>query len=247
MPVFAWNAVDNDSAIRICHCRDLRLSLNLPQPVAICAFTSADCQSPPPCIQIQALFYTIINVLLNPRLIPNFQKIPFVRRKKLFDLRNEFPLHHASIVEPNCQTAEKCFSPAAKWQHTLLSRCSRCPRWSKQYVPAAPSAPCSQPTRPMLKSPPCTTPIPVTRDTVKRLAVVKQGLHQRPPSSAQTDLKRIIERIGLLQLDSISVVARSHYLVMLRAPVSMTLPISTPCSMRASYSKAGRMPSARSP
>ena len=60
-----------------------------------------------------------------------------------------------------------------------------------------------------------TTPIPVTRDTVKRLAVVKQGLHQRPPSSAQTDLKRIIERIGLLQLDSISVVARSHYLVML--------------------------------
>ena len=59
------------------------------------------------------------------------------------------------------------------------------------------------------------TPIPVTRDTVKRLAVVKQGLHQRPPSSAQTDLKPIIERIGLLQLDSISVVARSHYLVML--------------------------------
>ena len=60
-----------------------------------------------------------------------------------------------------------------------------------------------------------TTPIPVTRDTVKRLAVVKQGLHQRPPSSDQSALKRIIERIGLLQLDSISVVARSHYLVML--------------------------------
>ena len=59
------------------------------------------------------------------------------------------------------------------------------------------------------------TPIPVTRDTVKRLAVVKQGLHQRPPSSDQADLKRIVERIGLLQLDSISVVARSHYLVML--------------------------------
>ena len=59
------------------------------------------------------------------------------------------------------------------------------------------------------------TPITVTRDTVKRLAVVKQGLHQRPASSDQADLKRIIERIGLLQLDSISVVARSHYLVML--------------------------------
>ncbi len=57
-----------------------------------------------------------------------------------------------------------------------------------------------------------TQPIPVSRDTVKRLAVYKQGLHQRP---AQPDLRRIIERVGLLQLDSISVVARSHYLVML--------------------------------
>ena len=59
------------------------------------------------------------------------------------------------------------------------------------------------------------TPIPATRNDVKRLSVYKQGLHQRPPSSTQADLKRIIERIGLLQLDSISVVARSHYLVML--------------------------------
>ncbi len=59
------------------------------------------------------------------------------------------------------------------------------------------------------------TPIPATRDDVKRLAVYKQGLHQRPASSDQADLKRIIKRIGLLQLDSISVVARSHYLVML--------------------------------
>ncbi|MCY3834658.1 MAG: winged helix DNA-binding domain-containing protein [Chloroflexi bacterium] len=58
-------------------------------------------------------------------------------------------------------------------------------------------------------------PIPVTRETVKRLSVYKQGLHQRPASSDQADLKRIIERIGLLQLDSINVVARSHYLVML--------------------------------
>ncbi len=58
-------------------------------------------------------------------------------------------------------------------------------------------------------------PIPVTRDSVKSLAVYKQGLHQRPPASDQAQLKRVIERIGLLQLDSISVVARSHYLVML--------------------------------
>lgn len=59
------------------------------------------------------------------------------------------------------------------------------------------------------------TPIPVTRADVKRLSVSLQGLRQRPASSDQAALKRIIERIGLLQLDSISVVARSHYLVML--------------------------------
>ena len=58
-------------------------------------------------------------------------------------------------------------------------------------------------------------PIAATRDQVKRLAVYKQGLHQRPPDASQAELKRIVERIGLLQLDSISVVARSHYLVML--------------------------------
>ena len=58
-------------------------------------------------------------------------------------------------------------------------------------------------------------PIPATRAHVKRLSVYKQGLHERPPSADPAQLKRIIERIGLLQLDSISVVARSHYLVML--------------------------------
>ena len=60
-----------------------------------------------------------------------------------------------------------------------------------------------------------TTAIPATRQDVKRLSVYKQGLHERPASADPAALKRIIERIGLLQLDSISVVARSHYLVML--------------------------------
>jgi len=59
------------------------------------------------------------------------------------------------------------------------------------------------------------SPITVTRDDVKRLSIYKQGLNQRPESNDKEALKRIIERIGLLQLDSISVVARSHYLVML--------------------------------
>jgi len=59
------------------------------------------------------------------------------------------------------------------------------------------------------------TPLTVTRDDVKRLSVYKQGLHQRPQPNTKDDLKQIIQRIGLLQLDSISVVARSHYLVML--------------------------------
>ena len=57
--------------------------------------------------------------------------------------------------------------------------------------------------------------ITLSRDEIRRLAVVKQGLHRRPPASDPDALKRIIDRIGLLQLDSISVVARSHYLVML--------------------------------
>ena len=59
------------------------------------------------------------------------------------------------------------------------------------------------------------TPIRASREDVRRLSIYKQGLHQRPAASDQEALKRVIERIGLLQLDSISVVARSHYLVML--------------------------------
>ena len=55
--------------------------------------------------------------------------------------------------------------------------------------------------------------LPMT--AARTLAVVKQGLHQRPSAPERAVLRETIRRIGMLQLDSISVVARSHYLVML--------------------------------
>ena len=52
-------------------------------------------------------------------------------------------------------------------------------------------------------------------DTARTLAVVKQGLQRRPAMRDRRTLLETIRRIGLLQLDTIHVVARSHYLVML--------------------------------
>jgi uncharacterized protein YcaQ len=52
-------------------------------------------------------------------------------------------------------------------------------------------------------------------DTARTLAVVKQGLHRRPATVDRRTLLDTIRQIGLLQLDTIHVVARSHYLVML--------------------------------
>ena len=63
--------------------------------------------------------------------------------------------------------------------------------------------------------------ISMSLETARMLAVYKQGLHRRPGvadqarSADRETLLDGIRRIGLLQLDSISVVARSHYLVML--------------------------------
>lgn len=54
----------------------------------------------------------------------------------------------------------------------------------------------------------------LSRDLVRTLAVVKQGLHQRPATVNKGTLKKIIRNIGILQLDSVNVVQRSHYLVM---------------------------------
>ena len=55
----------------------------------------------------------------------------------------------------------------------------------------------------------------ISLKTAQTLAVVKQGLAQRPSNTDKRTLLDIIHQIGLLQLDTISVVARSHYLVML--------------------------------
>lgn len=57
--------------------------------------------------------------------------------------------------------------------------------------------------------------INLSLEAVRTLAVVKQGLHQRPRAADRLALVESIRRIGLLQLDTIHVVARSHYLVML--------------------------------
>lgn len=51
--------------------------------------------------------------------------------------------------------------------------------------------------------------------TARTLAVIKQGLDQRPPMADKQTLLDTIRRIGLLQLDTVNVIARSHYLVML--------------------------------
>ena len=55
----------------------------------------------------------------------------------------------------------------------------------------------------------------ISLETARTLAVVKQGLHRRLPVADKQALLDSIRRIGLLQLDTVHVVARSHYLVML--------------------------------
>jgi uncharacterized protein YcaQ len=57
--------------------------------------------------------------------------------------------------------------------------------------------------------------ITVSLATARTLAVIKQGLHQRPAIADKSALIESIRQIGLLQLDTVHVVARSHYLVML--------------------------------
>ena len=57
--------------------------------------------------------------------------------------------------------------------------------------------------------------ISLSLEAARTLAVIKQGLDCRPPAADKQTLLSTIRRIGLLQLDTVNVVARSHYLVML--------------------------------
>lgn len=57
--------------------------------------------------------------------------------------------------------------------------------------------------------------IDIDRRAVRGLALWKQGLHERPSRVDKALLLRVVRRIGMLQLDSVNVVERSHYLVML--------------------------------
>ena len=52
-------------------------------------------------------------------------------------------------------------------------------------------------------------------ELVRNLAIIKQGLDKKPESHGKEVLLEAIRRIKLLQLDTISTVDRSHYLVML--------------------------------
>jgi len=49
---------------------------------------------------------------------------------------------------------------------------------------------------------------------VRKLSIMKQGLERHPGNTDRETMISIIKRISLLQLDSINVVDRSHYLVM---------------------------------
>ena len=56
-------------------------------------------------------------------------------------------------------------------------------------------------------------PLPLA--AVRRLAVHKQGLRVRPPVANRAELRRMITRIGLVQVDAVQTVDRSHHLVLL--------------------------------
>lgn len=74
------------------------------------------------------------------------------------------------------------------------------------------------------------SPEVISRDRARRIALAAQGFARPRPSSAPTvrDLKRVIDTVGIVQIDSVNVLARSQYL-----PSSPDWVPTTPvCSMR---------------
>lgn len=55
----------------------------------------------------------------------------------------------------------------------------------------------------------------VTAGLVRNLAIVKQGLNVKPPDNGKAAILAVVNRLKMLQLDSVNVVDRSHYLVVL--------------------------------
>src|SRR5919112_130729 len=53
-----------------------------------------------------------------------------------------------------------------------------------------------------------------SRETARELLLAAQGLGSAPRHATKDDVRGIIRRMGVLQIDSISVVARSPYLVL---------------------------------
>ena len=57
-------------------------------------------------------------------------------------------------------------------------------------------------------------PIEFSVEAARELLLAAQGLGSAPQRATKDDVRRIIRRMGVLQIDSISVVARSPYLVL---------------------------------
>lgn len=57
-------------------------------------------------------------------------------------------------------------------------------------------------------------PLTLTRSQVRRIMIRAQGLDRQRPARAARDILTTIERMGMLQIDTLSVVNRSHYFVL---------------------------------
>src|SRR5215210_1578250 len=57
-------------------------------------------------------------------------------------------------------------------------------------------------------------PIEFSREKARSMLLAAQGLDSKPKRATKDDVREIIRRMGVLQIDSISVVARSPYLVL---------------------------------